>query len=194
VAGHLIATMLAVAQTAASSPDGQGVPLWAAGLFALGGAAITLAVQVFSGHNANRREDLWSCFRSLAEFIAAAHSIIRAISLEGLDAPVAAPLSDTAAPLGSSASRPREAMPAEVEEAFTRAESSYALLVLALPALEEKLAPVRATLARFVDDGPRDAQACSTLKEELDNLARIARPEIRFPVVRIFGLTLRRGM
>lgn len=193
MAGDWIASAQAVAQMAASSSDGQGVPLWVAGLFALGGAAITLVVQVFSGHNANRREDVWSCFRSLAEFIAAAHSIIRAAAPERLDAAAAEPSCDAAGPPEASCGQPRDSASTEVKEAFTRVDSSYALLVLALPALEERLSEVRTELARFVD-GPRETKARDDLRDKLDNLPETVRPQIRFPIVQFFGLKLWRSV
>src|ERR1700722_16952678 len=54
VTGYWAMSALSVAHLAAASSGGQGLPVWVAGLSAVGGAAVTLLVQVVSGHNSNR--------------------------------------------------------------------------------------------------------------------------------------------
>jgi hypothetical protein len=151
-----IATTLSTPNLAAGSSTGQ-VPIWVAGLFAIGGAAVTLSVQVVSNHNSNRRQDGLSVLNNLTEFIAAGHTVIRALPAGDLDT-------------------------AGTKEAFDRIENAYAALILLRPALHTDLATIRENIAKFVDEGPRNDVTRNALHQDLETLTHKARRMMFIPV------------
>jgi hypothetical protein len=135
------------------------VSAWVAALSAVGGVLITLLVQVFTGHNSNRRSDGLICGQCMAEFIAAGHFILRAL------------------PCGDQKSDGDG-----VGEAFTRLETCYARILLILPALEADLAPVRAKISAYADQAPRSAAMRDSARSAVEALTSDARPKLRIPL------------
>lgn len=173
--------MPTISNLAASSSTGQ-VPIWAAFLFAIGGAAITVAVQVVSGHNTNRRQDGLAVLQQLVEFVAAGHILIRTLPAGELDSAAAQPIGDQRdSPSFLDRSLPTDVV-SDIKEAFVRIENSYAALILVRPELRSELAELRESLARFADEGPRDDAIRTSLHQDLETLARNARDMIFIPI------------
>jgi hypothetical protein len=180
VTGCWAVSELPLAHLAAGSSGGQVV--WVAALSAVGGAAVTLLVQLVSGHNSNRRADGMMCGELVADFLAAGQAIVRALpASDGLvqgrrPARTAARRSDD-----HDGQLPDDAT-AEVREALTRLDTCYARAILILPALQEQLEPVRTRVTAFVAEGPRDATARGSLAADLDALITDVRPHLRIPL------------
>lgn len=150
------------------------VPIWLAGLLTLGGVGATLCTQAISRHNSNRREDTWSCLRTTADFIAVGHAIIQMVRRSS---------SEECSPDSSGESGALHTADADTIEAYDRLEGCYATVVLALPALEPLLAPVRTKLVGLIHEGRCDMASGEKLKDDLDMLLFSTRAAIRFPIV-----------